>query len=941
MISSGVLERFVSVVLAEGTSEGTATAMCANTLRSWATAGTNHRGEELRREVRDVARQALTEHDKALRGNLSEAEARLARLEASGVRLDAALQEKIGGQLHHRASLAEGLVTSFGTPLGRPIALKFLSVRDASDEEISSRLRAIADTDGLLSEALGYARATGPGRKAGTYHGMHGTQKATRHKSLKPGKGTITCVHCGVPVLDGASICPNCQKPPTSPEVTPETSPYAGSTLVEAGAMRPGARSGRGKKPPPKPGEQPKLMGPDGKPISADTDFNKLHPRQRGGPGGGRFIQKGDGQDQEHGDDNVAQAQSRLAQLGHPLVADGKFGPKTEGAVKEFQKKYGLPTTGKIDLATAEMMRNPPPQDIAQVNAADLAAQGGTKKSASASGKKSTSKKSTSKRGSSRKSGSAAGSTAAGSSGVLKLGAGTPTQPNPQVQKAQQALQNLGFDVGTDGVFGKDTQRAIQRLQMMTGLKVDGIIGPATLQMLQLQAQRLQQQDQEMYGTSLPATAGKGASARRSVTKTRRARTLTHARVEEASFQNGFAQPYGGVVMAAIPVVPGDFPDPADETDTRMRPPNLREAANGSWEACLNCVHFNTKERCLLHAYPVDADDLCDNHLSLTPQEQRHWGGYMEAFRDVVEARAAGDGSALARAEARRDFHREKLDEFWSEASRVAALAARRAHGGSSAGRTAADTNGHRHAEAMVKPRSRKEMDRAMERVGSHHGSRVDVKRMRAELDARTEQQRRSVREARPGSKSQDDRAKRAVGGSAGRTGGDSNGHRHAVALMGGKRSDPRDGAKQITEVKSSAYPGLDRSPKKNWVDKAGGLPTYIERIAKHLHYEKGKDIGQSIAIAVNVVKKMCASGDTNFPGKQSVNAGSRAEACNAVKQWEAKKLRHGVMREAATRLEREPIPKGAVGLGFALRTVREVQTFDRLIAEGSYKPSF
>lgn len=35
--------------------------------------------------------------------------------------------------------------------------------------------------------------------------------------------------------------------------------------------------------------------------------------------------------------------------------------------------------------------------------------------------------------------------------------------------------------------------------------------------------------------------------------------------------------------------------------------------------------------------------------------------------------------------------------------------------------------------------------------------------------------------------------------------------------------------------VSSKVYPGLDRSPKENWVDKAGGLPSYIERIAKHL----------------------------------------------------------------------------------------------------------
>jgi hypothetical protein len=93
-----------------------------------------------------------------------------------------------------------------------------------------------------------------------------------------------------------------------------------------------------------------------------------------------------------------------------------------------------------------------------------------------------------------------------------------------------------------------------------------------------------------------------------------------------------------------------------------------------------------------------------------------------------------------------------------------------------------------------------------------------------------------------------------------------------------------------ILLVSSSVYPGLDRSPKENWVDKAGGLPSYIERIAKHLHYEKGMDISRAIATAVNVVKKMCASGDLNFPGKQQANAGSQAEACAAVASWERKK---------------------------------------------------
>lgn len=82
----------------------------------------------------------------------------------------------------------------------------------------------------------------------------------------------------------------------------------------------------------------------------------------------------------------------------------------------------------------------------------------------------------------------------------------------------------------------------------------------------------------------------------------------------------------------------------------------------------------------------------------------------------------------------------------------------------------------------------------------------------------------------------------------------------------------------------------LDRSPKSNWVEDAGGLPMYIRRIANHLHAEKGMDISRSIAVAVNAVKRMCGTGDLNWKGKQNVNAGSRTEACAAVAEWERKK---------------------------------------------------
>lgn len=81
----------------------------------------------------------------------------------------------------------------------------------------------------------------------------------------------------------------------------------------------------------------------------------------------------------------------------------------------------------------------------------------------------------------------------------------------------------------------------------------------------------------------------------------------------------------------------------------------------------------------------------------------------------------------------------------------------------------------------------------------------------------------------------------------------------------------------------------LDRSPRSNWVEEQGGLPKYIERIAVHL-VGKGMSTSHAIATAVNATKKMCSSGDLNWPGLQQVNPGSRAEACAAVARWEAMK---------------------------------------------------
>lgn len=95
--------------------------------------------------------------------------------------------------------------------------------------------------------------------------------------------------------------------------------------------------------------------------------------------------------------------------------------------------------------------------------------------------------------------------------------------------------------------------------------------------------------------------------------------------------------------------------------------------------------------------------------------------------------------------------------------------------------------------------------------------------------------------------------------------------------------------------VSSAVYPGLERKPggPDNWVEATGGLPSYIERIAKHLHYERGYSISHAIATAVNTVKRWAAGGLVAEHGTtQRVSAKTQALAAKAVAEWESKKAR-------------------------------------------------
>lgn len=94
-----------------------------------------------------------------------------------------------------------------------------------------------------------------------------------------------------------------------------------------------------------------------------------------------------------------------------------------------------------------------------------------------------------------------------------------------------------------------------------------------------------------------------------------------------------------------------------------------------------------------------------------------------------------------------------------------------------------------------------------------------------------------------------------------------------------------------VAKVSSRTYPSLERVPgKQNWVDAAGGLPDYIERIAKHLHYEQGMTIGRAIATAVSRCRVWARGGDGVSPDTQ-------AKAARAISQWESKKKRGSVKK--------------------------------------------
>lgn len=150
----------------------------------------------------------------------------------------------------------------------------------------------------------------------------------------------------------------------------------------------------------------------------------------------------------------------------------------------------------------------------------------------------------------------------------------------------------------------------------------------------------------------------------------------------------------------------------------------------------------------------------------------------------------------------------------------------------------------------------------------------------------------------------------------------------------------------EINLVSSRVYPGLERSPGRNdnWVEQTGGLPKYIERIAKHLHYEQGMTISRSIAVAVNTVKRWAAGGTVTAHGTtKRITPKTQALAIKALAEWEAKKARARVNLSVDLAVipakERRTLASKGVALpdgSFPIRNVSDLRNAIRAIGRAS-----
>jgi peptidoglycan hydrolase-like protein with peptidoglycan-binding domain len=140
----------------------------------------------------------------------------------------------------------------------------------------------------------------------------------------------------------------------------------------------------------------------------------------------------------------VQMVQQRLRQQGaYNGEIDGVWGADSQAALERFQQTHGLQVTGQLNQATVATLGIPPDQLLSAGQPAPSAA-------------------------------------------VATPVAGSTLSP-AAVQAIQTRLRDLNYYNGpTDGIWGAETQQAIERFQQGRALQVNGQLNPATVAALGL-----------------------------------------------------------------------------------------------------------------------------------------------------------------------------------------------------------------------------------------------------------------------------------------------------------------------------------------------------------------------------------------------------------------------------------------------------------------------
>lgn len=155
--------------------------------------------------------------------------------------------------------------------------------------------------------------------------------------------------------------------------------------------------------------------------------------------------------------DDVLEVQNALIACGYdPGAADKKYGPKTEAAVRLFQKDYHLEVDGVVGSKTWAALEAAREAAATQGEAENQPAENAPPPGEDAPGTVAPAR-------------------------LLKYTKGRKMLSGVDVREVQSRLAALGFDpVKLDGIYGPLTAAAVMTFQEYRGIKVDGIVGPET-----------------------------------------------------------------------------------------------------------------------------------------------------------------------------------------------------------------------------------------------------------------------------------------------------------------------------------------------------------------------------------------------------------------------------------------------------------------------------